>query len=185
MSCLSHWLVPRGSIFHNQFLLVLSPQSCRVRNFSSGTQIKQSLRESYRLLQLPPEGNGSLAQVKEAYLQLAKLYHPDSGAPTANAELFAKIEEAYRTVLAHQCKPKQAHQEKTIEEEEKRQAALAHRHYLNYEGVGFGTPFQRESQYRQIRVDRATEKVLKLPAERARESSCCRGRAGGTRYTSA
>ncbi|XP_011616519.2 dnaJ homolog subfamily C member 28 [Takifugu rubripes] len=160
MSCLSHWLVPRGSIFHNQFLLVLSTQSCRVRIFSSRTQIKQSLRESYRLLQLPPEGNSSLAQVKEAYLPLAKLYHPDSGAPTANAELFAKVEEAYRTVLAHQRKTKQPHQEKTIEEEEKRHAALAHRHYLNYEGVGSGTPFQRESQYRQIRVDRAAEKVL-------------------------
>lgn len=161
MSCLYHWLVPRGSIFHNQFLLVVSPQSCRVRIFSSGTQIKQSLCESYRVLQLPPEGNSSLAQVREAYLQLAKLYHPDSGAPTANAELFAKVEKAYRTVLAHQRKTKQPHQEKTIEEEEeKRQAALAHRHYLNYEGVGSGTPFQRESQYRQIRVDRAAEKVL-------------------------
>lgn len=160
MSCLSYWLVPRGGIFHNQFLLVLTPQSCRVRVFSSGTQIKQSLRDSYTLLQLPPEGNSSLAQVKEAYLQLAKRYHPDSGAPTANAELFAKVEEAYRAVLAHQRKTRQTHQEKTIGEEEKRQAALAHRHYLSYEGVGLGTPFQRESQYRQIRVDRAAENVL-------------------------
>lgn len=124
------------------------------------TYIEHSVQESYRLLQLPAEGNSSPAQVKEAYLRLAKLYHPDSGAPTANAELFAKVEEAYRAVLAHQRKTKQPLQGSSIEEEETRQAALAHRHYLSYEGVGSGTPFQRESQYRQICVDRAAEKVL-------------------------
>lgn len=91
-------------------------------------------------------------------MQLAKLYHPDSGAPTANAVLFAKVEEAYRAVLVHQCKAKQPHQGKTIEEKETRQEALAHRHYLSYEGVGSGTPFQHESQYQQICVDRAAEK---------------------------
>lgn len=66
-----------------------------VRNFCSGTLIKQSPQESYGLLQLPTEGSSTLAQVKEAYLQSAKLYHPDSGAPTAKAVLFAEVEEAY------------------------------------------------------------------------------------------
>lgn len=131
-----------------------------VRNFSSGTQIKYSLTESFRILQLPAGGKCSSAQVKEAYLRLAKLYHPDSGAPTANAELFAKVEEAYRAVLTHQRKTKQPCQGKTIEEEECRQAAIAHRHYISYDGVGSGTPFQRENQYQQMRVDRAAEKVL-------------------------
>lgn len=160
MSCFSHLLVPRGSICHKQFLLLSSQRSCVVRIFSSGTQIKYSLTESYRILQLPAEGNSSSAQAKDAYLRLAKLYHPDSGAPTANAELFAKVEEAYRAVLTHQRKTKQPRQGKTIEEEQFRQAALAHRHYLSYEGVGSGIPSQRENQYQQIRVDRAAEKVL-------------------------
>lgn len=160
MSSLSHLLVPRGSICHKKFLLLSPQRSCVVRIFSSGTQIKYSLSESYRILQLPAEGNSSSAQVKDAYLRLAKLYHPDSGTPTANAELFAKVEEAYRAVLTHQRKNKQPCQAKTIEEDESRQAVLAHRHYLSYEGVGSGTPFQRENQYRQIRVDRAAEKVL-------------------------
>lgn len=160
MNCLSHFLVPRGSICHKQFLLLSSKQSCVVRIFSSGTHIKYSLTESYRILQLPAEGNSNSAQVKDAYLRLAKLYHPDSGAPTANAELFAKVEEAYRAVLTHQRKTKQPCQGNTIEEEESRQTTLAHRHYLSYEGVGSGTPFQRENQYQQIRVDRAAEKVL-------------------------
>lgn len=148
--------MPQGGIYHQQFLLVLSQQSCMVRIFSSGT----SLQESYRRLQLPAEGKSSPAQVKEAYLRLAKLYHPDSGAPTANAVLFAEVEEAYRAVLADQRKTKQPRQGETIEEEECRQTALAHRQYLSYDGLGSGTPFQRESQYRQIRVDRAAEKVL-------------------------
>uniref|UniRef100_H3BXB0 DnaJ (Hsp40) homolog, subfamily C, member 28 n=1 Tax=Tetraodon nigroviridis TaxID=99883 RepID=H3BXB0_TETNG len=126
----------------------------------SKMQIKYSLTESYRILQLPAEGNKSAAQVKDAYLRLAKLYHPDSGTPTADAELFAKVEEAYRAVLTHQRKTKQSCQGKTTEEEETRQATLAHRHYLSYEGVGSGTLFQRENQYRQIRVNRAAEKVL-------------------------
>lgn len=160
MSCLSHLLVPRGSVCQKHFLLLSSQRSCMVRNFSSGTQIKYSLTESFGILQLPAGGKCSSAQVKEAYLRLAKLYHPDSGAPTANAELFAKVEEAYRAVLTHQRKTKQPCQEKTIEEEESRKAAIAHRHYLSYDGVGSGTPFQRESQYQQMRVDRAAEKVL-------------------------
>lgn len=174
MSCLSHLLVPRGSICQKQFLLS-SQQSCVVRIFSSGTQIKYSLTESYRILQLPAEGNSGFAQVKEAYLRLAKLYHPDSGAPTANADLFAKIEEAYRAVLTHQRKSKQPYQGKTIEEEESGQAALAHRHYLSYEGVGSGTPFQRENQYQQFRIDRATEKVLNYRQREHERAAAAKG----------
>lgn len=122
--------------------------------------ISRSLKESYRLLQLSGDEHVSPVQVKEAYLRLAKLYHPDSGAPTADAVLFAQVEDAYRAVLAHQSKIKQPDQGKEVEEQESRGTALAHRHYLSYEGVGTGTPSQRERQYRQIRVDRASEQVL-------------------------
>lgn len=155
MSCLFHLLVTRG-----RPLLRLSPQSRVLRTFSSEVQISQSLRESYRILQLSDEGPASPAQVKEAYLHLAKLYHPDSGAPTADAALFAQVEEAYRAVLAYQTKVKQPDAGKEVEEEESRGTVLAHRHYLSYEGGGSGMPFQRERQYQQIRVDRASEKVL-------------------------
>lgn len=146
-----------------------------VRIFSSGTQFKYSLTESFRILQLPAGGNSSSAQVKEAYLRLAKLYHPDSGTPTANAELFAKVEEAYRAVLTHQRKTKQPCQGETIEEDESRQAALAHRHYLSYDGVGSGTPFQRQNQYQQIRVDRAAEKVLNYRQREHERAAAAKG----------
>lgn len=160
MSCLFHLLVSPSDFCHGRFLLVLSQRSLLLRTLSSGLQISRSLQESYRILQLPDQGNSSPAQVKEAYLRLAKLYHPDSGAPTADAVLFARVEEAYRAVLAHQSKTKQPDRGKEVEDEESRGTALAHRHYLSYEGVGSGTPFQRERRYRQIRVDLATEKVL-------------------------
>lgn len=159
MSCLSHLLVSQSDFRNGRVLLILSRGSPLLRAFSSAPQISRSLQESYRLLQLLDRGDSSSAQVKEAYLRLAKLYHPDSGSPTADAGLFARVEEAYRAVLAHQSKSREP-EAKAPEDEEARGTALAHRHYLSYEGVGSGTPFQRERQYRQIRVDRATDKVL-------------------------
>uniref|UniRef100_A0A3Q1F9W8 DnaJ (Hsp40) homolog, subfamily C, member 28 n=1 Tax=Acanthochromis polyacanthus TaxID=80966 RepID=A0A3Q1F9W8_9TELE len=161
MNCSFHLLVSCCGFYHGRFLLVWCRPSLLVRSLSAAPHISRSLKESYRLLQLPDEVHSSPAQVKEAYLRLAKLYHPDSGAATADAVLFARVEEAYRSVLAHQSKTKQPDGGKEDEDEDKsRRAALQHRHYLSFDGVGSGTPSQRERQYRQIRVDRASEEVL-------------------------
>lgn len=159
MSCLVlrlHSLDLRRSVLPLYFSLTL-------RSFSSGA-LSRSLRESYRLLQLPDDGASGPAEVKEAYLRMAKLYHPDSGAPTADADLFSQIEEAYRAVLAHLARQKSASQyTQSMEEDEDEKVkgnAPQHRQYLSFEGVGSGTPSQRERQYRQFRVDRATDQVL-------------------------
>ncbi|XP_023690517.1 dnaJ homolog subfamily C member 28 [Paramormyrops kingsleyae] len=125
--------------------------------------VRYNLRECYRLLQLPEDAEASHAQVKDAYLRMAKLYHPDSGVPTADAALFSQIEEAYRTALAHIARRQSAWQQLEAEEEEEdrlKTQSPQHRHYLSYDGVGLGTPSQRERQYRQFRADRATEQVL-------------------------
>lgn len=149
------------SFYHGRSLLILPRHCVLFRGLSSGPQVSRSLQESYRLLQLPDDAKSSPAQVKEAYLRLAKLYHPDSGAPTADAVLFARVEEAYRAVLAHQSMKQDPDRQTEADDEEKsRGAALPHRHYLTYEGFGTGTPSQRERQYRQIRVDRASDQVL-------------------------
>ncbi|TRY84821.1 hypothetical protein DNTS_002269 [Danionella cerebrum] len=133
------------------------------RLFSSGA-LSHSLKENFRLLQLPDDGASSPVEVREAYLRLAKLYHPDSGAPTADADLFSRIEEAYRAVLAHLARQKSASKyRQSLEEEEDgndKGNAPQHRQYLSFEGVGSGTPSQRERQYRQFQVDRATDQVL-------------------------
>lgn len=161
MSCAFHLLVSRTDFHHGRSLLVRSGRPLSARSFCSAPRISRSLQESYRLLQLPDEARSSPAQVKEAYLRLAKRYHPDSGAATADPALFARLEEAYRAVLAHQSRIRQTGGGKEEEDEENsRGTAVQHRQYLSYEGVGSGTPSQRERQYRQIRVDRAAEQVL-------------------------
>lgn len=38
--------------------------------------------------------------------------------------------------------------------------APQHRQYLSYDGIGFGTPFQRQKQYRQIRAIQAADNVM-------------------------
>lgn len=161
MSCLVlmrfHVVEPHRALF---------PLSCSLTWRALGSaSISRILRESYRLLQLPDEGASSPAVVKEAYLRMAKLYHPDSGAPTADAALFSQIEEAYRAVLADLARQNSASQytQQMQEEEEEDKVkghAPQHRHYLSFEGMGSGTPSQRERQYRQFRVDRATDQVL-------------------------
>lgn len=153
MSCSFH--LRRGSV-----LLGPSRRSVLIRWLGSARRISRSLQENYRLLQLPEEDRSSPERVKDAYLRLAKLYHPDSGAATADPVLFARVEEAYRAVLTHQSRTRPPDGEEEEEEERPRGAALQHRHYLSYDGVGSGTPSQRERQYRQARVDRAAEQVL-------------------------
>ncbi|KAF5903818.1 dnaJ subfamily C member 28 [Clarias magur] len=144
---------------HHRLLFVYSTITLRL--LTSRPRRGRGLRESLRLLQLPEDEVSSHAMVKEAYLRMAKLYHPDSGAPTADAALFSQIEEAYRVVLDHLAQQKASSQNTQEEEDEKVKGhAPQHRHYLNYEGVGSGTPSQRERQYRQFRMDRATDQVL-------------------------
>ncbi|KAG7331217.1 hypothetical protein KOW79_005186 [Hemibagrus wyckioides] len=158
MSCFALLRLKPGD--HHRLLFIYSAITLRL--LSSRPRPGRGLRESLRLLQLPEDGISSHAKVKEAYLHMAKLYHPDSGAPTADAALFSHIEEAYRVVLAHLARQKSASQNTREEEEEEKVKSHApqHRQYLSYEGMGFGTPSQRERQYRQFRMDRATDQVL-------------------------
>ncbi|XP_053482711.1 dnaJ homolog subfamily C member 28 [Ictalurus furcatus] len=143
---------------HHRLFCVYSAISLRL--LSSRLRHGRGLRESLRLLQLPEDEVSSHAVVKEAYLRMAKLYHPDSGAPTADAALFSHIEEAYRVVLAHLAQQRSISQNNEEEEEKVKGHAPQHRQYLSYEGVGSGTPSQREQQYRQFRINRATDQVL-------------------------
>ena len=64
---------------------------------SSATKLK----DCYFLLEV--DENASLLEVRNAYLRLAKDYHPDCGKATADAGKFARIDKAYRTVLADLC----------------------------------------------------------------------------------
>ncbi|XP_075398465.1 dnaJ homolog subfamily C member 28 isoform X1 [Tenrec ecaudatus] len=120
----------------------------------------KKMREYYRLLNLDEQCSAD--DVRESFRKLAKQYHPDSGSSTADAATFIRIEEAYRNVLFHvvQAKVRQKKAEDMEEEDKFQYKTPQHRHYLSFEGIGLGTPSQREKQYRQFRADRATEKVM-------------------------
>lgn len=132
------------------------------------THKPKELSKYYRLLNLN-EGC-SADNVREAFHKLAKQYHPDSGSADADSATFIKIEEAYRNVLSHMIKQMQARQNKAEDAEEEAEKfkynTPQHRHYLSFEGVGFGTPSQREKQYRQFRADRATEQVMEYQRQK-------------------
>ncbi|NXH45343.1 DJC28 protein, partial [Dicaeum eximium] len=129
----------------------------------SGYQPKNNIKDSYKILEL--EEGCSLDEVRNSYHNLAKKYHPDSSSVTADSKAFIRVEEAYRVVLSDLA----AKQKSDPDEEEEDQfkcKSLQHRHYLSFEGVGIGTPSQREKQYAQFRVDRATEQVLQYRQQR-------------------
>nr|XP_006126090.1 dnaJ homolog subfamily C member 28 [Pelodiscus sinensis]XP_006126091.1 dnaJ homolog subfamily C member 28 [Pelodiscus sinensis]XP_006126092.1 dnaJ homolog subfamily C member 28 [Pelodiscus sinensis]XP_025041892.1 dnaJ homolog subfamily C member 28 [Pelodiscus sinensis] len=119
---------------------------------------KNSLKDCYRLLKL--QEGCSLDDVRNSFRNLAKQYHPDSGSVTADSAMFMQIEEAYRTVLSDVAKKMKSSESEEEEEAKFKSKAPQHRQYLSFEGVGFGTPSQRERQYMQFRVDRAAEQVM-------------------------
>lgn len=119
---------------------------------------KKGLKDYYRLLNV--DEGCSLEDVRNSYCMLAKKYHPDSGSATADANLFVQIEEAYRAVITDMTKSAKPGIEPDEEDDKLKYKAPQHRQYLSYEGIGFGTPSQRERQYVQFRVDRASELVM-------------------------
>ncbi|XP_005375743.1 PREDICTED: dnaJ homolog subfamily C member 28 [Chinchilla lanigera] len=128
---------------------------------------KKKIQEYYRLLNL--DEGCSVDDVRESFRKLAKQYHPDSSSSAADSATFIRIEEAYRNVLSHVIEQTNARQNKVEESEEEESFKYntpQHRHYLSFEGVGFGTPSQREKQYRQFRADRATEQVMEYQKQK-------------------
>ncbi|XP_068768770.1 dnaJ homolog subfamily C member 28 isoform X2 [Struthio camelus] len=133
----------------------------------SGYKPKSDVKDSYKILEL--QEGCSLDDIRNSYRNLAKKYHPDSGSVTADSEAFMKVEEAYRVVLSDVASKKKSNEDE--EEDQFKSKALQHRHYLSFEGVGFGMPSQRERQYMQFRVDRAAEQVLEYRKQKL-EGQC-------------
>lgn len=161
----SHLINP--SMTPNQVKML--PHLDLIRNRMMSTlNSKKKIKEYYRLLNL--QEGCSADDVRESFHKLAKQYHPDGGSDTADAAMFIRIEEAYRKVLSHVTEQTNARKSKVAEAEEEeekfRYKTPQHRHYLSYEGVGLGTPSQREKQYRQFRADRATEQVMEYQRQK-------------------
>lgn len=129
--------------------------------FSGHGPRSKSIQDCYNLLNVQENCNHN--EVKEAYVKLVKLYHPDSGSDGGDPLKFMQVEEAYKAVVKHLAEKGKTESDQGLndeEEEESKYLALQHRQYLSFEGVGIGTPSQREKQYRTFRVNRATDQVL-------------------------
>ncbi|XP_034666249.1 dnaJ homolog subfamily C member 28 [Drosophila subobscura] len=107
--------------------------------------------------------------VRQAYLDLVKRVHPDSGCEEASAERFQQVDEAFKTLQEKFAKGR-----RNIQEDEEQamefdieHTAPQHRQFLSNEGIGVGTPFQRQKQYQQVRAMKAQERVLEHRIDKA------------------
>ncbi|XP_070568149.1 dnaJ homolog subfamily C member 28-like [Ptychodera flava] len=139
---------------------------------AAGYKLLDNMKDCYKLMNLSEDCDA--AQLKEAYIKLAKQYHPDSQSPTADAEKFAKVQEAYRSISAKLAEGSNKEAEEDLDEIiakdfDIRHTAPQHRQYLNFDGIGYGTPSQRQRQYQQHRASRANEEVYQYKVRKISE----------------
>ncbi|XP_004527201.1 dnaJ homolog subfamily C member 28 [Ceratitis capitata] len=106
--------------------------------------------------------------VRNAYIDLVKRVHPDSGLPEASAERFQEVDEAFKVLQEKFAKNRRNITEDDEEEvHDIKHTAPQHRQYLSYDGMGVGNPFQRQKQYQQIKAMKAQERVLSHRIEKS------------------
>lgn len=139
---------------------------CFVRAFSASGSGKSTniqevgarLLQCYRVLELPQ--TCSREELKSRYVDLAKRYHPDTGGKTADVEAFRRLHSAYKYIVENDYNAKDRQELENVPKIfDIRHTAPQHRQYLEYGGVGHGTPSQRQRQYQQHRVTKAAENV--------------------------
>lgn len=91
-TCSSHAMIRRT---HQIFLFSQNPfQLLSLRHI--GYQLRDNIRDSYSLLNVTNDSSDD--EVREAYLRLAKIYHPDSGTSSGDPRKFNQVCEAYMTI---------------------------------------------------------------------------------------
>ncbi|EDW51948.1 dnaJ homolog subfamily C member 28 [Drosophila sechellia] len=128
---------------------------------------KEVYMECFRILGVHESADQNT--VRHAYLDLVKRVHPDSGTEEASAERFQQVDEAFRVLQEKFAKGRRNIQEDEEEamEFDIKHTAPQHRQYLSNEGIGVGTPFQRQKQYQQVRAMKAQERVLEHRIDKA------------------
>ncbi|KAK2578286.1 hypothetical protein KPH14_007651 [Odynerus spinipes] len=105
---------------------------------------KKSAKQLYQTLGVNEDCEDETLRL--AFIHLAKQFHPDSGAPEADAVRFAEVESAYREIrqLRNNMKDRSSQLLPDVEEFDIKHTAPQHRHYLNYD-TGTGTPTERNT----------------------------------------
>lgn len=71
-----------------RFLLYIFGQSCRLISYRSD-EYESALNSALKLLEITVESEE--AEIRKAYLDKAKIYHPDSLSDSADPKQFAKV----------------------------------------------------------------------------------------------
>jgi len=125
----------------------------------------------YAVLGVPPTANSS--EIKSAYRRLARLYHPDVNTDPAAGEKFARIHEAYQTLIDPDRRSRYDQEVLEAERgEETGELAEARRRSAQAARVA------RQAHY-QARMDRIVNEWI----EREREETVARGKAVYTTVT--
>ena len=117
-----------------------STPNIRLRSLSSDWSVSK-YQESLKHLQISEDC--SLEEVRTAYIRLAKLYHPDSRSSYADPKKFSdclKEEDWNPEFIIDHIVPQ-------------------HRQFLELEGVGTGTPGERQKYYQKRKFSKALDSV--------------------------
>lgn len=130
-----------------------------------------SVEKSVSILKL--SSNPTFKELREKYIDQAKIYHPDSGGVSADSVKFNQLQEAYKVVHSYLRS-----QDESVDEEEDyddtgvdEHVAPQHRQFLNYGGFGYGPPSKREKIYQKHKVLKAVEKISNHKVKQQAESS--------------
>ncbi|GFG29982.1 hypothetical protein Cfor_11764 [Coptotermes formosanus] len=138
------------------------------RNFRRSGD-KDDYSKYYRILGVSSDCDQE--QVRQAFLNMVKRYHPDSGSSEADTDRFHLVEEAYRKLqnkfAIDRWKADEGageyglyyQQKQEIQEFDIKHTAPQHRQYLSYGGHGVGMPHEREKQFQKYRARKALENV--------------------------
>lgn len=138
--------------------------------------------EAYKNLGLSPDEEVGPIEVREAFFDLAKRYHPDTGSSEADSQKFATARDAYRIVMESgtvegvgtpNIKPDDGNvtaADEVMAEFARRfdirHTAPQHRQYLSFDGYGRGSPMQRSRQFDKHRAESAAVKAVEYRVEK-------------------
>ncbi|KAL9925347.1 dnaJ homolog subfamily C member 28-like [Glossina fuscipes fuscipes] len=100
--------------------------------------------------------------VRNAYIELVKKVHPDSGQPEASEDRFHEIDEAFKFLQQRFAKNRRGiFDDDDDEVPDIRHTAPQHRRYLSYYDCGPGNALQRQKQQQLMKAKQAQEHLIK------------------------
>ncbi|KAE9555904.1 hypothetical protein FO519_000884 [Halicephalobus sp. NKZ332] len=152
----------------------LSPSPVLILPVRCSSEISfAKLKQAY--INLGLDESASTDDVKSKFAKLAKLYHPDTGGAEANPAKLLQVRASFKLILKSRSDyGKDEEIDKVTEtiEQDIRHTAPQHRQYLEYGGLGLGTPSERQKQYQQYKIYNAVEAASNFMMDKAiRESA--------------